>query len=127
VKATDTMDNSQKLASVAFVLALAAIPGSGRDLSAFSGAEGFGAKASGGRGGRVIAVTNLDDAGPDSLRAAIDEKGTRTIVFRVSENIPLNSSRIVGKSVGGQFLDLETTSSTTGATTAPIAEMGTCA
>jgi pectate lyase len=87
------MDISQKLASIAFVLAVAAAsPASGRDVPAFPGAEGFGAKASGGRGGRVIAVTNLDDAGPGSFRAAVDEKGPRTIVFRISGNIPLNSS-----------------------------------
>ena len=44
-------------------------------LPAFPGAEGFGANATGGRGGRMIAVTNLDDTGPGSLREAIDAKG----------------------------------------------------
>ncbi len=61
-------------------------------IPAFPGAEGFGAKATGGRGGRVIAVTNLEDSGPGSLRAAVEEKGPRTVVFRVSGNIPLKSS-----------------------------------
>ena len=51
---------------------------------AFPGAEGFGAFASGGRGGRVLKVSNLAAAGPGSLQAALDESGPRTIVFEVS-------------------------------------------
>jgi pectate lyase len=76
----------------AMLLGFAAMPIPGADVPGFPGAEGFGATASGGRAGRVIAVTNLNDSGPGSLRAAVDEKGPRTIVFRVSGNIPLKSS-----------------------------------
>lgn len=61
-------------------------------VPAFPGTEGFGAKATGGRGGRVIAVTNLNDSGPGSLREAIDANGPRIVVFRVSATIPLKSS-----------------------------------
>ncbi len=57
-------------------------------LPAFPGAEGFGAHATGGRGGRVLVVTNLEARGPGSLQAALDETGPRTIVFRVSGVIP---------------------------------------
>jgi hypothetical protein len=53
-------------------------------LAAFPGAEGFGAQATGGRGGRVLVVTSLDARGPGTLQAALDETGPRTIVFRVS-------------------------------------------
>lgn len=51
---------------------------------AFPGAAGFGAQATGGRGGRVITVTNLNANGPGSLQAALDEEGPRTVVFAVS-------------------------------------------
>lgn len=58
---------------------------------AFPGAEGFGRFARGGRGGRVLEVTNLNDAGPGSLRAALDAKGPRTVLFRSSGVIALES------------------------------------
>ena len=53
-------------------------------LQAFPGAEGWGAVSRGGRGGRVIKVTNLNTSGPGSLAEACAAEGPRIVVFDVS-------------------------------------------
>jgi pectate lyase len=66
----------------AWTLEKAAIP-------AFPGAEGAGAFTPGGRGGKILEVTNLNDASPGSLRAATEAEGPRIVIFRVSGIIML--------------------------------------
>jgi pectate lyase len=58
-------------------------------VAAFPGAEGGGALSRGGRGGKVILVTNADDSGPGSLRACVVASGPRTCVFRTGGTIAL--------------------------------------
>ncbi|MFP4055660.1 MAG: hypothetical protein ACLF0G_02190 [Candidatus Brocadiia bacterium] len=69
------------LAAILFVAAAA--NGGEPPLPAFPGAEGYGAASVGGRGGKVIKVTNLNASGPGSLQAACEAEGPRIVVFEV--------------------------------------------
>lgn len=76
-------------------------------LPAFPGAEGFGAVATGGRGGQVLAVTNLGTSGQGSLQWALDQPGPRIVVFAVSGvidgdvRIPHGDLTIAGQTAPG--------------------------
>ncbi|MDC0935809.1 hypothetical protein OAS39_05950 [Pirellulales bacterium] len=62
---------------------------------AFPGAEGYGRFAIGGRGGHIIKVTNLEDSGPGSLRAAVEAEGPRTVIFDISGRIILQNRLVI--------------------------------
>lgn len=84
------------LATALAVSCLAALAAAERPaVPAFPGAEGGGAITSGGRGGRTIEVTNLADAGPGSFREAVTASGPRTVVFRVSGIVRLQSPLLI--------------------------------
>lgn len=83
------------LTSCAVLLAGVGAAAAPAALPSFPGAEGFGATTPGGRGGRVILVTTLADAGPGSFRAACEAKGPRIVIFRVGGTITLRQPIIV--------------------------------
>jgi len=60
-------------------------------IPVFPGAEGGGAFTPGGRGGKVVVVTSLADAGPGTLREACETGGARVVVFNVAGIIRLST------------------------------------
>lgn len=64
-------------------------------IPAFPGAEGGGMYTFGGRGGKVYVVTNLNDSGPGSFRAACEAVGPRIVVFNVAGIVRLKTPIII--------------------------------
>ena len=74
------------------------------DVPAFPGAEGHGRYVTGGRGGKIVHVTNLNNSGTGSLRAAVSGNDKKIVVFDVSGIIALSAELIIGDNttVAGQ-------------------------
>ena len=87
------MNNKKILTSMAAALVSAAALA---QAPAFPGAEGHGRYVTGGRGGKVIHVTNLNDKGTGSFRAAVSGSSKKIIVFDVAGVIPLASDLTIG-------------------------------
>ena len=87
------MNNKKILTSMAAALMSAAALA---QAPAFPGAEGHGRYVTGGRGGKVIHVTNLNDKGTGSFRAAVSGSSKKIIVFDVAGVIPLASDLTIG-------------------------------
>src|SRR4051794_16483664 len=100
--------------TVGLFVALFSLPrvASAADLPAFPGAEGFGAAVTGGRGGAVYHVINLNDSGQGSFRDAVSQPN-RTVVFdvggviRMASNISVsNNITIAGQTAPGEGICL---------------------
>jgi len=83
--------------SAAMALLLAGAMPALAQTVAFPGAVGPAATTPGGRGGKIIRVTNLNADGPGSLKAAIDTKGPRIVVFEVGGVIDLGRTTLTIK------------------------------
>lgn len=84
----------QWIAGVIVVAASLSGPANAQSQTAFPGAVGWAAQTPGGRGGRIVRVTTLAADGPGSLRAALESKGPRILVFEVGGVIDLGRTTL---------------------------------
>ena len=87
----------KKLLTLLFaVLATVTMQAQFESAPAFPGAEGHGRFVTGGRGGTIVHVTNLNDSGTGSLRSAVKGTARKIVVFDVAGVIALKSDLSIG-------------------------------
>ena len=92
-----------RFTTILILLFIFAVPVSGQDqgsvdrygLPIFPGVTGFGLSTKGGRGGKILKVTNLDRSGPGSFAEALQTPGRRIIVFEVAGIIDLDGESLI--------------------------------
>lgn len=97
-KGVSPLFNNMKrtLSTIALIMTmLALMAGLSYALPAFPGAEGFGSGTIGGRGGKIIEVTNLNNSGSGSFREAVEASGARIVVFRTGGTIDSSGDIII--------------------------------
>ena len=82
-----------RFVSLATIL-LGVVTGAPAAAPVFPGAQGFGIETPAGRGGHILRVTTLDSAGPGSLRAALETRGPRIVVFEIAGVIDLQRNNL---------------------------------
>lgn len=94
----------KRIVSILFAVVCSCATAFADDAPAFPGAEGHGRYVTGGRGGKIVHVTNLNNSGTGSLRAAVNGNDKKIVVFDVSGVIALSSELIIGNNttVAGQ-------------------------
>ena len=112
-KVTTNLNGIRAISGIALIVCAAGMAQSNQ--VAFPGAEGYGAAAVGWKGGEILTVTNLNDAGPGSLRACADNReGTpRVCTFAVSGTIDLegpvfvrSNTYVAGQTAPGDGIQL---------------------
>ena len=86
----------KKIALLFMAAAFSCASAFAEDVPAFPGAEGHGRYVTGGRGGKIVHVTNLNNSGTGSLRAAVSGNDKKIVVFDVSGIIALSAELIIG-------------------------------
>ncbi len=88
--------NNMKQLLTTLILASLTMTAQAQTAPAFPGAEGHGRYITGGRGGKIVHVTNLNDSGTGSFREAVKDNDKKTVVFDVGGVIALNSAVNIG-------------------------------